>query len=71
MGKLRLAQVTEFGTSPTAFNSGSWVPPTIMNYFFEAIFLKFCSILGIFWREGVWYTLSKILVLISVLVSLK
>lgn len=29
MEKLRLAQVTEFGTSPTAFNSGSWDAPAI------------------------------------------
>lgn len=29
MGKLRLAQVTEFGTSPTAFNSGFWDVSTI------------------------------------------
>lgn len=29
MGKLRLVQVTEFGKSPTAFNSGSWNAPAI------------------------------------------
>lgn len=53
MGKLRPAQVTEFGTSPTAFNSGSWDPPTILNHFYDAIFLKLCSILGIVWRHVV------------------
>lgn len=29
LGKLRLAQVTEFGASPTAFNSCSWDVPAI------------------------------------------
>lgn len=29
MGKLRLAQVTEFGGFPTAFSSGSWNAPAI------------------------------------------
>lgn len=29
MEKLRLAQVTEFGAFPTAFNSGSWDDPAI------------------------------------------